>query len=365
MATPVDVAASAGGAWSLQLKNSQLQIRQFISADLRAASSAAVAGNTVRSGIFQTIGSDCQVTALGSPNQTVNVAPGGGVIVRSGQSGYRFFNAATVNVPLDAANATLPRIDVVYAAVIDGVQGDAATTLRFGVVTGTPNASPAVPALPSTGGCYLALANIAVPAISTRSPNQVQAGDITDKRVSAGHFDGILTPLGGDNTADAGVRTGEYRDFQSIGGTQLERWNGAGWDPVSFVGAWLPYTPTMTGMLNNAGTFTARYRRIGKAVWLNIKFVPAATANLGTGVPVVSLPFQATSAAAGLMAGTGRILDGSGNNRPLWPIANPGDTGLSVFGLNSSLVYVSPGSAGYSWGNSSELEITFGPYECV
>lgn len=365
MATPVDVAASAGGAQSLQLKNSQLQTRWFAVEHRQPASSAAVSGNTPRQGIFQTIGSDCQVTALGSPNQTVNVAPGGGLIARSGQSAYPFFNSATVNVPLDAAHATLPRIDVVYVAVLDGVQGDAATTLRFGVTTGTPAASPTVPAIPTTGGAFMALANIAVPSIATRSPNQVQSGDITDRRPSIGSFDGILTPLGGDSTADAGFRVGQYRDFQSAGATQLERWNGAGWDPVSFVGAWIPYTPTMSGMLNNAGTFTARYRRIGKAVWLNVKFVPAATANLGTGVPVVSLPFQATSAAAGLMAGTGRILDGSGNNRPLWPVANPGDTGMSLFGLNSSLVYVSPGSAGYSWGNSSELEITFGPYECV
>lgn len=364
MATPVDVAASAGGAWTLQSKNSQLQGRWFGSGDKQPASSAATATVTPRSGVFQTIGSDLQVTALGSPNQSVNVGPGSGIIARSGQSAYPFFSAATVNVPLDAAHATLPRIDVVYAAVIDGVQGDAATTLRFGVTTGTPAASPTVPAIPSTGGAFMALANIAVPSIATRSPNQVQSGDITDRRPSIGHFDGILTPMGGDSTADAGFRVGQYRDFQGAGATQLERWNGSGWDPVSFVGAWIPWTPTVSGFNNNAGTTVARYRRIGKLVWFNLKFNPAATADLGLGTPGFTLPFQASSAQAGLSNGNGRILDGSGTNKPAWPEIDPSATKVNVFGLNSSLQWVTPGNAGYSWGNSSQMDVT-GFYECV
>ena len=121
----------------------------------------------------------------------------------------------------------------------------------------------------------------------------------------------------------------------------------------------------MSGMINNAGTFVARYRRIGKAVWGNVKFSPAATANLGTGTPIISLPFQASASAAGLAAFAGRFLDASGNNKPIWCIIQPSDTGVSVLGMNTSFAYTSPGNAGFTWNNSSELEVTFGPYECV
>lgn len=360
MATPVTVTATVGGAWSLQSTNSALHGRLHDGATLIQTASMA----TWRDGVFAATGTEFQLSALGSPNQTVNVAAGSGVVTRTGQGPYELYCTATQNVPLDAAHATLARIDVVYARAVDTVFSEGATTLQFGVVTGTPSGSPVVPALPA--GAYLKLGEIAVPSLATRPSNQVQAGDITDRRRAAGHFDGVRTLLAGDAIADAGFHVGEMRDSTQLsGGVGIERWNGSGWDPVSFVGAWIAYTPTMSGLLNNAGTFTARYRRIGKAVWLNAKFVPAATANLGTGTPVISLPFQMTAAAAGLASGSGRILDGSGNNRPVWSIANPGDTGISVFGLNSSLVYVSPGSAGYTWSNASEMEVTFGPYECV
>lgn len=360
MATPVTVTAANGGAWSLQSTNSALQGRLHDGAQFMQTASMA----TWRDGVFAAIGTEFQLSALGSPNQTVNVAAGSGIVTRTGQGPYVMWSTPTTNVPLDAAHATLARIDVVYARAVDTVFSEGATTLQFGVVTGTPSGSPVVPALPA--GAYLKLGEIAVPSLATRPSNQVQTGDITDKRRAASHFDGVRRLLAGDALADAGFRVGELRDSTDLtNGIGIERWNGSGWDPLSFVGSWLPWTPTMSGMLNNAGTFTARYRRIGKAVWGNVKFLPAATANLGTGTPIISLPFQATSAAAGLISCTGRFLDGSGNNKPLWPLINPGDTGVSVLGLNTSFVYTSPGNAGFSWSNSSELEVTFGPYECV
>jgi hypothetical protein len=360
MATPVTVTATVGGAWSLQSTNSALHGRLHDGATLIQTASM----STWRDGVFAAIGTEFQLSALGSPNQTVNVAAGGGLVTRTGQGPYELYCTATQNVPLDAAHATLARIDVVYARAVDTVFAEGATTLQFGIVTGTPSGSPVVPALPA--GAYLKLGEIAVPSLATRPSNQVQAGDITDRRRAAGHFDGIRSLLAGDAAADAGLRVGELRDSTLItGGTGIERWDGSGWAPLASTAPWISYTPTMSGLLNNAGTFTARYRRMGKSVWLNVKFVPAATANLGTGVPLVALPIQASGSAAGLVSGTGRILDGSGNNRPVWVIVNPSDTGMQVFGLNSSLVWVSPGNAGYTWSNSSELEITFGPYECV
>jgi hypothetical protein len=364
MATPVTVSAANGGAWSLQSVNSALQGRLHDGAGLMQTASMA----TWRDGVFAAIGTEFQLTALGSPNQTVNVAAGSGVATRTGQGPYVMWSTPTTNVPLDAAHATLARIDVVYARPIDNVFTEGAEKLTFGVLTGTPSGSPAVPSLATAfpNAPVLKLGEIAVPSLATRPSNQVQTGDITDKRRAAGHFDGVRRLIAGDALADAGFRTGELRDSTDLsGGIGLERWNGSGWDTLSFVGSWIPWTPTMTGMLNNAGTFVARYRRIGKAVWGNVKFNPAATANLGTGTPIISLPFQATSAAAGLVSCTGRFLDASGNNKPIWAFISPSDTGISILGMNTSFVYASPGSAGFTWNNSSELEVTFGPYECV
>lgn len=359
MATPVTVAAANGGAWSLQSTNSALQGRLHDGAQFMQTASMA----TWRDGVFAAIGTEFQLSALGSPSQTVNVAAGSGIVTRTGQGPYVMWSTPTTNVPLDAAHATLARIDVVYARAVDAVFSEGATTLQFGIVTGTPSGSPVVPALPA--GAYLKLGEIAVPSLASRPSNQVQAGDITDKRRAAGHFDGIRRLIAGDALADVGFRVGELRDSTDLtNGTGIERWNGSSWDTVGFSGAWIAWTPTMSGMLNNAGTFIARYRRQGKVVWANFQFVPAATANLGTGTPTVTLPFAAAAAQGGLANGNGRLLDASGNNRPLWPVLNPGGTQISLFGLNSSLVYVSPGTAGYSWGNASQLDATF-TYECV
>jgi hypothetical protein len=352
MATPVTVTAANGGAWSLQSVNSALQGRLHDGAQFMQTASMA----TWRDGVFAAIGTEFQLSALGSPNQTVNVAAGSGIVTRTGQGPYVVWTTPTTNVPLDAAHATLARIDVVYARAVDNVFSEGATTLQFGIVNGTPSGSPVVPALPA--GAYLKLGEIAVPSLATRPSNQVQSGDITDRRRAAAHIDGIRHLLAGDALADAGFRVGELRDSVDLAGPGIERWNGAGWDTLSFVGSWLSWTPTLAGMLNNAGTVVARYRRIGKLVWCQVKFNPAATANLGTGTPSFTLPFQATSAQAGLANGTGRMLDASGNNRPLWAEIDPGATVANLFGINSSLQYVTPGTAGYSWGNASQYDAT-------
>lgn len=74
-----------------------------------------------------------------------------------------------------AAHATLPRIDVVYVGSVNNT---------LNVVTGTPNASPTVPALP-TPALQTALAHVAVAATVTT----ITSGDITDVRVRQ-PFDG-------------------------------------------------------------------------------------------------------------------------------------------------------------------------------
>ena len=125
---------------------------------------------------------DLLVTQTTTASQTVNVAggfPGGEVLIPGSigatQGLYYALNDATVNLAIAASNATNPRIDVVYAAVQDAAYSGSTNTWVLGVVTGTPAASPTVPALPSSA---VALAQILVPASST----SVVTANITDVR---------------------------------------------------------------------------------------------------------------------------------------------------------------------------------------
>lgn len=351
MAAPTVVAPTAGGAWSLQSKNSALQGRWHDMSLL--GQGAATPLNATRDGVLATSTSDgINVSDLivypqASPNQTANIWYGAGVVTRAGQGSYMFYNVGNVIVNFDAAHATLARIDVVYAQVLDTVFSESATTLQFGVVTGTPAASPTVPALPA--GACLKLAEVAVPSIATRSPNKVQSGDLTDKRKSAATFDGVRYMLPGDALADVGFKMGELRDSTPIAsGTGLDRWTGAAWVPMVGVNR-LTWTPTIAGMTSNAGTAVGRYTREGKIITAQASFVPTA-ANLGVGTVTCTLPVAISASAAGYSTGTGFFIDGSGVIHLMQVIGNPGASTVTLYGVTGTS-YVTPGNAGYSWTN--------------
>jgi len=352
MATPVTVTAANGGAWSLQSVNSALQGRLHDGAHFMQTASMA----TWRDGILSATGTEFQVSALGSPNQTVNVAAGAALATRNGQGPYVMWATPTTNVPLDAAHATLARIDVVYARALDGVFSEGGTTLQFGVLTGTASGSPVEPSLPTAfpNAPVLRLAAITVPSLATRPSNQVQSGDVFDKRRAVAHFDGVRRLLTGDLIGDVGFVAGELRDSTlTATGTGIERWNGSTWDALIGAGAWVAFTPTMTGMSNNAGTFVARYRRIGKTIVMHIDFAPAATASLGSGaVTITGLPVAVSGSSARFTTATGYLFDASGVLRPITGLVST--TTMAIFGLSGNSL-LNPGAAGYTWGNSSSL----------
>lgn len=120
------------------------------------------------------------VSANGTPNMSVNVAAGWGAIVGTTQANmgvYQFYNDATVNLAVTAANASLPRIDRVVVTVNDAYYTGLLNNVTFTVIAGTPNASPTAPATPANS---YSLATIAVAAAATT----IVSGNITDTRVA-------------------------------------------------------------------------------------------------------------------------------------------------------------------------------------
>lgn len=118
------------------------------------------------------------VGANGTPNMSVNVAPGGAFITgteSAHQGVYYFYSEAAVNLTIDASDPTNARRDLVVAQVRDAAYSGASNDARFLVVKGTPSASPADPALPPN---CLVLARVQVNAGAT----SITGANITDLR---------------------------------------------------------------------------------------------------------------------------------------------------------------------------------------
>lgn len=129
------------------------------------------------------------VAAQSTPNMTVQVAAGRAWMVGtqvSAPSGFTWttqgdyfgLNDASATLTIATANGSLPRIDVVYMAVNDAQYSGVTNNVVLGVVTGTPNASPTVPAAPNNA---IALAQVRVNASVTSILNS----NITDVRALA------------------------------------------------------------------------------------------------------------------------------------------------------------------------------------
>lgn len=175
--------------WSIQGQSHPAENARNVTAGMLGAPVAAftnaVAATTAGGSHGVTGSTDLAVTQNGTPNMSVNVAAGR-AFIRSGNASsiaaatYAAMNDATVNVAISAADPTNPRIDLVVIQVRDTNYGEAASDARLTVVTGTPAASPAVPALTSFPNS-LVLAQVAVAAAVTTITN----ANITDKRTRA------------------------------------------------------------------------------------------------------------------------------------------------------------------------------------
>ncbi|MET9142455.1 H-type lectin domain-containing protein [Streptomyces sp. NPDC004042] len=156
------------------------------------------------------------VTLAGS---TINVSAGLALLGYAGQGVYRAALPSSVSPgTLQAAHATLPRIDLVYLRVWDtAVDGSGLSKADVVYLPGTASATPSAPA-PTGTMVYLPLATISVPASGGGSPSVSTA--VRPVTVAPG---GILP-----SSTAPGYYAGQYRD----NGSSLERYTGTAWVPA-------------------------------------------------------------------------------------------------------------------------------------
>lgn len=248
------------------------------------------------------VSGDLAVTANGTPNMTVNVAAGTAIIVGDDtpatQGSYFVKNDATVNLAIAAADPTNPRKDIVIAQVRDSFYSGASDDWRLTVVTGTPAASPAEPALPNNS---LKLAVIAVAAAAS----SITSGVITDSRTSAAGLAGAI-----DDTP------------------------------------WTAYTPTVTqsGTVTKTVTY-AKYKKVGRTVTVNLLLTMTGSGTASNAI-IISLPFAAFNASA-LVVGTFHLFNNSGPNHFVGAAAFWSTTSVACLTNNNSH-YLGQASSAFS-----------------
>lgn len=135
-------------------------------ADLRRDLEGLVVRDTtgkLRAGVFP---DHLNPLVTGRSDMRVNIADFRAVQRRNGAVLLANVGADT-NVTLAAAPAANKRIDLVYATMRSTTLGDSASTPVFGVVQGTPSATPVVPPLPANLVDALPLATVEIPAGAT------------------------------------------------------------------------------------------------------------------------------------------------------------------------------------------------------
>jgi hypothetical protein len=194
--------------------NNRRQIRRGLIGALLAPGSAEL---VVRDGVLPRMwGSGAEglkYTSLsllqgGSPGQFVVPYLGNAVISRSGEGPIIYTQRSSPNIPLDPADASNPRYDLVYLRYYDTALSDVLHGVKWGVVKGDAGATPSIPTAPApAGGGVLAIGAVLRPA----NVNTVTNANITDLRKSAAVLGTTRHLLPGDLLTDAGAYHREMR----------------------------------------------------------------------------------------------------------------------------------------------------------
>jgi hypothetical protein len=297
---------------------------------------------------------------------TITVTPG--VMAVSGPSGEGVYICpldASFTLTLTAANATLPRIDLVYLRVWDtDLDGTGLRKAEPVYLAGTAASTPVAPTIPA-GQTGVELATISVPASGGGSPSVSQT--IRPNTVAPG---GILPAA----TAPTNTYVGLYWDD----GTNLRRWNGSSWDTYQRMpGAWTSWTPTWTTSTGahtpswGNATVDCRYTKLGRLVIYSMNIAFGSTTNFGSGVVAAdnwtfSLPV--TAAATNYPIGKASMEPGA--SRGVSGLAQTNTDGTSIMiHIDSGAVNGSTVAAGvvdslspWTWVSGNRLTIV-GQYE--
>lgn len=293
-----------------------------------------------------------KVQQRATPDRWVTILPGTCWISATSALGgvYQCHNDASYDVQLATPHATLARKDLLVARVYDAID-DTGTQNLFAIesVTGTPAASPAVPAVP---GQALALAEVTVAANATA----ITDANIVDRRARTVALGGVLPVAGATEmptTPYPGMKI--YRSDLN----QEQIWDGTAWRVISY-GAFTGYTPTLTGSVTNptmgtGGIRTGSFFQLGKltVAYGTIKFGTSGAA-AGSGTYRISLPTPAKAlVVTGQMSGTCYGFDVSANNSNSGVcVIDSTDTSRIIPTLAGNWV---TGAAPWTWGNNDEL----------
>ncbi|MDT0477406.1 hypothetical protein RM863_35320 [Streptomyces sp. DSM 41014] len=163
---------------------------------------------------------------------TISVSSGIALVYFAGEGTFRAPMTSISTATLQAAHATLPRIDLVYLRVwCNSVDGSGLNQADVVYLPGTPASTPVAPT-PAGTQIYMPLATISVPASGGGAASVSTA--VRPFTVAPG---GILP----STTAPPSPYVGQVYD----NGTDLLRYNGSGWDTYQKVinTPWI--TPTL------------------------------------------------------------------------------------------------------------------------
>lgn len=336
--------------WSVQGQSHPATVARNAQAGLLGAPVAAVSPAvqilTAGGGHGVTGSGDLAVTQNGTPNMSVNVAAGRAFIrgtetASLNQGVYSFFNDATVNLTIGAADPTNPRRDLIVAQVRDLNYSGAVSDARLAVIAGTAAASPSDPTPPANA---LVLARVTVAAGVT----SVTTAAITDLRTRASSLGATQVCLSTTRPAGAALYNG--LEIWETDTQRSLRYDGTGWIVMSEPAQ--TFTVTGAGWTLGNGTFTGVSHRSDGFIDVNYRFLLGTTSAI-TGRFSVALPV----AASGLTFLLSGNMYGGGNEYPAMIGTDGSNLYIDAIGAAGAYALWAPLSATipFTWASGNEV----------
>lgn len=269
---------------------------------------------------------------------------------------YRFAFDAAATGAITAANASNPRIDIIYVEIDDPAESDGSTvpaaTRKY--LAGTAAASPTAPATPAQS---MVIAQINVPKSGGSAPT------VTWVAPYAG-ASGAISYVNTATQLPASANTGDRMQAYDTG--IIHRFNGAAWK--AWESDWISWTPTLSAGSGSFtvgnGTLTARYRWDGGQVRWLFRLLMGSTSSIGTNASF-TLPLSAEAAISSYSVmgrGTLGVTNGSAIADGVCYRSNASQTVVVIGTWNVASTYPAvvgvTASVPFGWGAGCYIELT-------